>query len=469
MGGAMSDACGGAIAAPRSESAAIQPVLRRPRVAVAAVLLAMVLVVIDAAMASVALPTLGQALEASPAMSVLVVTTYQLALVMSLLPCAALGESLGHRRVFTAGVMLFIAAAALCSLSSSLPLLLAGRFLQGLGAAALMALGVALLRQVVAADRLGAAIGWNSLAVALASAAGPAVGAVVLSSLSWRWLFVAEFPLGAVVLLASRALPAAAGTGRRVDGISAALHAGSFCAFAVGVGWLPDQPATAAGLLCIAAVGMAALLRRETASPMPMVPLDLLRSASFRIAVVASVLCFAGQTAAMIALPFYLQHVQHLGASITGLLIMPWPLAVALTAPVAGRLADRLPGALLCAVGGLALATGLDLLAIWPDSDGPWCVAPLIALCGVGFGLFQIANNREMYLSAPATRSGAAGGLQGTARLTGQMLGSLATTLLFALGVVAPSSRLAMAVGAGLTLAAGLVSLLRLPTRPAFR
>ena len=134
--------------------------------AIAAVLAAMVLAVLDAAIVNVALPTIAESLQASPGASVWIITAYQTALVMGLLPCAALGESLGFRRVFTMGVALFTAASALCALSPSLPWLVAARFLQGLGAAAVMALGIALLRLIVPHHRLGAAIGWNALAVA---------------------------------------------------------------------------------------------------------------------------------------------------------------------------------------------------------------------------------------------------------------------------------------------------------------
>ena len=184
----------------------------RRTVAIIAVLAAMVLAVLDAAIANVALPTIAQSLQATPGTSVWIITAYQTALVMGLLPCAALGESLGYRRVFTAGVALFTAASVLCALSPSLSWLVAARFVQGLGAAAIMALGIALLRLVVPQRQLGAAIAWNALAVALSSAAGPTIGAVILSSASWPWLFAVNLPLGAMVLLAARALPERPGT-----------------------------------------------------------------------------------------------------------------------------------------------------------------------------------------------------------------------------------------------------------------
>ena len=149
--------------------------------ALAAVLAAMVLVVLDGAIANVALPTIAGALQVSPGASVWVVTGYQLALVIAILPCAALGESLGYRRIFIGGVVLFTAASALCALSPSLPWLVVARFIQGLGGASLMALGVALLRFTYPPRLLGAIIGWNSLTIALSAAVGPTVGAAIIS------------------------------------------------------------------------------------------------------------------------------------------------------------------------------------------------------------------------------------------------------------------------------------------------
>ncbi len=438
------------------------PTIRR-RSAIFAVLAAMTLVVLDAAITNVALPTIGRSLNVTTAASVLVVTAYQSALVMALLPCATLGDSVGHRRIFTSGVALFVVASALCASSPSLTWLVAARFLQGLGGAAVMSLGVALLRQVVPPSQLGTAIGWNALTVALSSAAGPAVGALVLSALSWPWLFAINLPLGAVALIASRALPESAGTGRRLDLPSMALNASGFGAFVLGAELLPARPAAAAVLLVVAATSFAILVRRELPREAPLIPVDLLRSRPFRVSVIASVCCFIGQTAGMIALPFHLQHGLHQTALMTGLLVTPWPLTVALTAPLAGRLADRVSSALLCAAGGAVLALGLAAVATWPVEGGPLPLVPFIMLCGAGFGLFQVPNNREMFLGAPSDRSGAAGGMQSTARLTGQTTGAVVMTLLFSLVSAETAPSIGLAVGASMTLIAGLVSTLRRP------
>ena len=436
--------------------------LPRRHVAVAAILGAIVLVVLDGAIANVALPRISQDLRSTPADSVWIVTAYQLAIVMFLLPASAVGERLGYRRVFAAGVALFTAASALCALAPSLPWLVAARCLQGLGSAAVMPLGLALLRFTYPRRLLGQAIAWNALAVAAASAAGPAIGAAILSVAHWPWLFAVNLPVGALVLAACSGLPRTAPSNRRLDLRSIALNAGMFAAFVLGCDHLLSQPFVGAGLIVLAVICLVLLVRRELPQAAPLIPLDLLRERSFRISVIASVCCFTGQMASYVALPFYLQHGLGQSALATGLLMTPWPLAVILAAPLSARLADRLPTAWLCAAGGSCLALGLALCAVWPFHGDPRLpVTVFTALAGLGFGFFQTPNNRNMLLSAPKERSGAAGGAQGVARLTGQTIGSLLMGLLFALLPSQPATHWGLLVAAMLTLAAGLVSLLR--------
>ncbi len=431
-------------------------------IAIASVLSAMALVVLDAAIANVALPTIAGSLHVTPAMSVLIMTAYQTALVMALLPCAALGESLGYRQVFTAGVALFTGASVACALSPSLPWLVAARFVQGLGGAAVMALGIPLIRFAVPHERFGHAIGWNALTVALSSAAGPTIGAAILSVANWPWLFAVNLPVGATALLAARALPHVAGSARRLDLFSVGLNALVFGSLVVGAELLPASPVLAVTLFIAATLGLVALVRREMPKEAPLIPLDLLRAPSFRVSVIASVCCFIGQTAGVVALPFYLQHGLGQSPMMTGLYMTPWPLAVAIAAPVAGQLANRVSTAWLCAVGGACLATGLAAASLWPLHGDPQPLVLFTALCGLGFGLFNVPNNRNMFLSASRERSGAAGGMQGTARLVGQTSGAVIMTLLFTLTSVDAAPQVGLAIGAALTLAAGLMSTLRI-------
>ena len=439
--------------------------LPRRLFAAAAVLAAIVLAVLDGAIANVALPTIATALHISAAASIWIVTGYQMALVVALLPFAALGESLGYRRVFVAGVSVFTLASGLCALSPDLPLLVASRILQGLGAAAIMSLIAALLRFTYPLRLLGTAIGLNALFVALASAAGPTLGAAILSLASWPWLFAVNIPIGVLVLCASAALPRTETHRRPLDMISVGLNAGFFAPLVLGVDLMTSRPAAAGGLLVVSALSLVLLVRRESGRVAPLIPLDLLRGGTFRFSVIASVCAFAAQMLALVALPFYLQHGLGRDAFTTGLYLTPWPLTVALAAPTAGRLADRVPTAILCAAGATCLAAGLTLAALWPLERS---LAPLILftmVSGLGFGFFQTPNNRNMLLSAPKARSGAAGGLQATARQFGQTFGAVLMAILFALAPAA-APRLALGVSAILALAAAGVSGLRIERRP---
>jgi len=408
--------------------------LPRRYAAVAAILGGGVLVVLDGAIANIALPAIASQLKATPADAVWIITAYQLAVAMFLLPASALGERLGHRRVFAGGVALFTAASALCALAPSLPWLVAARCLQGLGSAAVMPLGLALLRFTYPRRLLARSIAWNALAVAAASAAGPTLGAFILSAASWPWLFAVNLPIGLLVLAACAALPSPPRAARQIDIASVALNALLFAAFVLGGDRLVGHPLQGSALLALSVACMVLLVRREMPKAAPLIPLDLLRVHSFRVSIIASVCCFTGQMAALIALPFYLQHELGQSAVTAGLLMTPWPLAVMLAAPLSARLAQRLPTAWLCAAGSACFASGLALCALWPLHGNPAVpIALFTSLAGLGFGFFQTPNNQNMLLSAPKERSGAAGGAQGTARLTGLTLGSLLMGLLFAL------------------------------------
>ncbi|MBB6342847.1 DHA2 family multidrug resistance protein-like MFS transporter [Pseudomonas fluvialis] len=437
--------------------ASLQPSTRR-LAAIASVLAALALVVLNTSITNTALPTIAQSLEVTPALSIWVLTANQAALLIALLPCAALGESFGFRKVFRWGVGAFLAGTLMCVLAPTLNWLIAARLLQGLGGAVVMALAVALLRQVVPSHQLGAAIGWNALVVALASAAGPALGAAILAVAEWPWLFSVLLPFGLLVILASGAIPVVEGTNRKADLLSMALNAGVLGSLVIAAGVITDRPALTAALLTISAIQLVLLVKRERQKEAPLIPLDLLRSNSFRISVIASVLSFTGQTAGLVALPFYLHHNLGQGILETGLLMLPWPLTVALFARVMGHLSGRCSTALLCCVGGVCLATGLTGAALWPLQANLLMLVPLTMLCGLGFSLFNVANNRNMFLAAPISRSGAAGGMQGTARLLGQTAGAVIMTLLFKVLPAGSAPQFALCVGASLNLFAALVS-----------
>ncbi len=163
---------------------------------------------------------------------------------------------------------------------------------------------------------------------------------------------------------------------------------------------------------------------------------------------------------AYIALPFYFHDVLAKSPGETGLLMTPWALVIVIVAPFAGRLSDRYHAGLLGGLGMLLLAVGLVSLATLPDGASSAAIVWRIALCGIGFGLFQTPNNRTMIGSAPLHRRGGASGMQAMARLSGQTLGAALMALVFHLSVAAGAIA-ALWVAAGFSLAGGVASMLR--------
>ncbi|WP_082173269.1 MFS transporter [Methylobacterium platani] len=402
--------------------------------AMLAIGIAMSMAVLDGAIVNVALPVMARDLQVGPGAAIFITNGYQLAVTAALLPLASLGDILGYKRVYCTGLALFTAASLACALAGSLPVLVAARIVQGLGAAGIMSVNIALVRFVYPHRMIGRGVGTMALIVAIASAAGPSVAAAVLSVASWPWLFLVNVPLGlAALTLATRTLPVTPRSGARFDALSALLNALVFCLLITGVDGLgePERRGTALVLLAAAGLVGAAFVWMQARLPAPLLPIDLLRIPVFALSMMSSVCSFSAQMMAYVALPFYFQDVLHLTSTRTGLLMTPWPIAIAVIAPFAGRLADRYPPGLLGGIGLVALSAGLALMASLPADPSPLAIAWRLTLCGLGFGLFQSPNNKVIITSAPRERSGGASGMQSTARLLGQSLGAAMVAVIF--------------------------------------
>jgi DHA2 family multidrug resistance protein-like MFS transporter len=391
-----------------------------------AIWLALVMAVLDGAIANVALPTIARELSAAPAYSVWVVNGYQLAVVVSLLPLAALGEEIGYRRIFLCGVIAFTIASAACALAQTVPMLIFTRVVQGLGAAGIMSVNGALLRYTYPPGLLGRGVGLNALVVSAAAAFGPSVASAILALGPWEWLFAINVPIGIVAfLIGNRWLPASPRDGK-FDIVSTCLNILTF-----GLGFTGIDAITRSGdfwlgaaEIVLAAFAGGTLIWRSNSQPRPLVPIDLLRNTLFARTVLTSIASFTAQMLAFVSLPFYFQGVLHRSQVHTGLLMTPWPVAAGIAASFAGQLADKYSAPILSGAGLGILGLGLATIALLPLQATSVEIGGLMAICGLGFGFFQSPNNRTMLSSAPMDRSGAAGGMLATARLTGQTIGA---------------------------------------------
>jgi DHA2 family multidrug resistance protein-like MFS transporter len=436
--------------------------------AVVAIALAITMSVLDGAIVNVALPQVARELHASAVGSIWIVNAYQLAIAVSLLPLAALGEIIGFRKVYQAGLVLFTLGSLACALSQSLGVLTAARVLQGLGAAGIFSMNGALVRFTYPARLFGRGIGINALVIAAAAGAGPSVAAAILAVARWEWLFAVNVPIGVVTLaIAAFALPATPGSKRRFDWVSAGLNGLALGALVLGVeGFAHGQnPALAVGLIALALAAGAMLIARELPRSRPMVPLDLMRNPVFTLSVLASIAGFTGQTLAYVALPFDFEAILHRNAVQTGLLMTPWPLATGIAAWLAGRQVERISAAHLGGAGLFVFAMGLLSLAFLPPTAGDWDIAWRMALAGAGFGCFQTPNNRVMIGAAPRERTGAAGGMLATARLLGQTAGASGVALLFRF-FPQGGTRVCLCVGVGFAGLGAVASLMRRAPSP---
>lgn len=444
--------------APTIEDRSATP---RQYLAVGVILLSIVLVVLDAAIANVALPSIALSLQAAADDTVWVVSAYQLAVLVALLPCGAIGEMYGARRVFLIGVALFTLASAACALAVNLPMLILARFAQGLGAGAIMALSMMNLRAALPQNLLGPMIGLVATVIGISAAAGPGIAGAILSVTTWPWLFAVNLPLGALILFGGTILEPIEGRERALSAAALLANTLMFILFFYGADQIATAPVQGVVLIAASAACLVVTLRLERDSAAPIIPTDLLALPAFRVAVIASVACFCGQMLSYIALPFYLQHGLNMTPVSAGLYMIPWPLATAVIAPLSGRLANRIKTAWLCATGGALLSGGLLIAGFTPPDPRHigFLVGTIIA--GLGFGLFQTPNNRILLLSAPKARNGAAGALQGTARLLGQTLGGVSMSILFALLPLTTALTTAIVIAAVFAALAGLISLSR--------
>jgi DHA2 family multidrug resistance protein-like MFS transporter len=436
----------------------------RRRWAVAAIFTALAMASLDTAISNIALPAIAADLHVTPAQVVWVVNVYQIALVATLLPLGALGEIVGHQRIYLGGLLLFTLASLGCTLAWSLESLLIARTLQGLGASGLMSVNTALVRFVYPSRLLGRGFGHNALVVATAFTFGPTIASGILALGPWPWLFAVNLPFGLIALwIGVTTLPPTPRAKHAFDFPGAALAAGSLGLFIIGVGSAAHKTSPGLVLIELAAAALLGwlLTRRHADHPAPMLPIDLFRRPVFALSAATAVCSFAVQGLAFVSLPFYFEDVLLRSQVETGFFMTPWPLVVAIMAPVGGRLSDRYPVGILGGVGLVLLGIGMVLLATLPASPSVANIVWRMVICGVGFGFFQTPNMRALMSSAPPHRSGSASGIVATARLTGQTLGAALAALCFALAGH-DGATVALALGAGFAALGSALSFLRL-------
>lgn len=446
--------------------------LFRKYTAVVAILIVLIMTVLDVTVVNVALPVLAREFGISDSLTVWIVTIYQLLITMLILPLSSVGDLFSYRKTFLVGVVVFTLASAMCAASQNFTTILLSRAVQGVGAACVMSVNIALTRLIYPPKVLGRGLALNGMVVASATAAGPTIAGALLSVTTWHWLFLINVPFGIVAFfLGKKYLPVNPVKKHTVgfDWVSAVQNILMFGLIFLALGGYTgknDEMRMILMLLAGIAVGIF-YVRRENHREDPMFPVDLFRIRLYSLSVATSVCSFIAQMLAMVSLPFILLNSYGFSSILTGLLMTPWPLATMIVSPLAARFVERHNAGATAAVGMAVFAAGMFLLISLPGSGvSEWDVIWRMTVCGVGYGMFQTPNNIVMVSSTPIHRTGGAGGMQSTARLVGQTLGATLVTIVFAVmqADTADMVHLCLWISIGFAVAAGVFSLSRKPS-----
>lgn len=380
--------------------------------------------------ANVALPTLAVHFRVDLAAASWVVLAYLLATTTLLVGAGRLGDLMGRRRVLVAGVALFGAASGLCALAPSWPMLLVARALQGVGAAAMLALTMAMVGASLPKARSGQAMGMLGTMSAVGTALGPSLGGVLIDTFGWQAVFAVNVPLSlAALVLARRYLP------------GDAQRAGVSGFDAQGMVWLAIVLAGYAlamtrhpGWLAVAIAALLMLVRAERRAASPLLPLARLREPALRTSLVMNALVSAVMMATLVVGPFHLTAVSGLAASAVGGLMSVGPVVSAFSGVPAGRLVDRFGAPTMVLVGLALMALGCALIAALPPSLGVLGYVGPLVIVTPGYALFQAANNAAVMGGVDAAQRGVVAGLLTLSRNLGLITGTSAMAALFAAG-----------------------------------
>jgi EmrB/QacA subfamily drug resistance transporter len=416
------------------------PTAKRSRAgALAGLSLCILLSSLGTSIANVALPTLADVFSASFQQVQWVVLAYLLASTVLIASIGRLGDLLGRRRLLLAGLALFSAASALCGLAPSLPLLIAARAAQGLGAAAMMALAMAFVSETVPKERIGSVMGLLGTMSAVGTALGPSLGGLLISSFGWPAIFLVAVPFGLLALvLVQRFLPADRGTAAagRFDLVGSGLLAATLSAYALAMTAGQGRPgAMNAALITASAVGAALFVLRQRRAAFPLIRPAAFRRQGFPASLAANVLVATVIMVTLVVGPFYLSRTLGLGPAEVGFVLAIGPVVSVLTGFLAGRLVDRFGASPMVAAGLATMATGAVAMPVFSALFGlPGYVAAILVLTP-GYQLFQAANNAAVMTGIAADERGVTSGLLNLSRNLGLITGASLMGTVFTLAV----------------------------------
>lgn len=448
--------------APDIKAAAAHPAL-----VLTTTILASSLSFIDGSIVNVGLPAIGHGLGADGAQLSWVVNGYLLPLSALLLTGGAAGDLFGRRRLLVSGLVLFSVASLLCTFAPTFPWLLAGRVLQGTGAAMLMPNSLAILAATFDGARRGRAIGIWAAAGAVGAAGAPLLGGWLIDAVGWRWMFLMNLPIAvAAIVMAMRFVPAGGGDARPkldVPGAVLASAALALLTWALTIvseaRMLPMRAAIA--LLIGIALGVAFVVAEHRRGDRAMLPLALFHSRGFVGLTILTFLLYGALGGVLVLIPYVLIRLVHYPAMVAGAALLPLPIVLSVASPLMGRMAGKLGARLPLSIGPVIVGGGLLLATRIPGDGNYWTgTFPAMVIIALGMAGAVAPLTTAVFASVENRHAGVASGFNSAVARTG---GLVATALLG--GVLAASGLqlaagydVALMVGAACAVAAGVVA-----------
>jgi EmrB/QacA subfamily drug resistance transporter len=434
--------------------------------------LPLLLASLGASIVNVGLPTLAAEFSASFQEVQWILLAYLLAITTLIVSVGRLGDLTGRRRLLLAGLFLFTLASFLCAVAPTLRLLVAARAMQGLAAAVMMVLTMAVIGESVPKGKIGRAMGLLGAASAVGTALGPSVGGVLIAWLGWRAIFFINVPAGLLTLLLVRHyLPAderrTDATRTRFDAAGTLLLALTLAAYALAMTLGRGHFGTLnIALLAAAALGAALFVVSQARASSPLIRLAMFRDPALRASLATNLLVSTVIMTTQVVGPFYLSRGLGLQTALVGVVISVGPIVAALAGVPAGRIVDRLGTQRMTLIALTGLALGATVLSMIPTTFGVCGYIACLAVMTAGYALFQAANNTAVMADVRPEQRGVISGMLNLSRNLGLITGASVMGAVFALAstttgiteapaeAVATGMRITFAVAAVLMLAA---------------
>ncbi len=373
---------------------------------------------------NLALPAIGKDLHANAISLGWVISSFMLSSAIFLLPFGRLADIIGRKKVFTSGILLFTISTFLILFSKSITSLIGLRILQGLSSAMIFGTSLAIITSVFPPGERGKAMGINITAVYLGLSCGPVIGGILTQYLGWRSIFAFLVPLGIVsLILINRKIKTewAESTGEKFDWKGSSIYGIALSSFMYGFSRLPSS----LGWICITTGVLMALIflivEDKISNPVFDIRL-ILRNRVFAFSGLAALINYSATSATGFFISLYLQYLKGLDARTAGLIMISQPIAMTLLSPIAGRLSDKKNPGVIASIGMGLTASGLILLCFINETTPNYLIVLLLALMGIGFGLFSSPNSNAIMSSVEKKQLGVASGVVGTMRMVGQMM-----------------------------------------------